>query len=270
MPMQNNVVLNNYKERDFFYQLITTLMGESIFTSAHTLECRISSDGSYGTKVETTAEINQALDNVYVGSVTNNYPTYFFIIDGKVRIQLQRAYSLNNATNEYVFYSQFYNTAGDSKTITIVNSSSSKGYSENATRMIKYQIVTNNNALFIRFGGYSEGGFPITATHIDSLLYSENNDTICGNGGTMVDSNNTLLSCVDRLKYVNSLSNETSIETIQNKVVIDVGSREKKITMSNIWDSTYNAAVMFKVNIGNTTYVYINNYTVMPITLDNT
>lgn len=88
-------------------------------------------------------------------------------------------------------------------------------------------------------------------------MVNSNHNYYANNGGNG-------LKAVNRLPYNNSVDT-TAIETIQNKVIVTTGGNLKAITMENIWDSTYNYFVMAKMTIGNSQYVYLSNYTVIPI-----
>ena len=157
----------------------------------------------------------------------------------------------------------------------ISSSSGRQEYNAAYERMFAYQIVSNANVLYIVFGQYGSNiNFPLipTTSYLCTSLFIYNKTTngstvyACGKtvDSTLVSSVGNGLKAVNRLPYNNSVDT-TAIETIQNKVIVTTGGNLKAITMENIWDSTYNYFVMAKVTIGNSQYVYLSNYTLMPI-----
>lgn len=288
MPM-NNVVISKYgTEQQFILELVKSVLGESAFTSYHTLVCKIgaSNDEGQSTIVSTSAEVETALGTVF-NSATNQ-PNIWFIIDTNVKIHFERFDVLNRGVdyyNVYVDIGQFEMRHSSSFTmlhpLKFISNSSNISYSTQTERCWKYQIISNENALYIVFGDYAET-FPLSTTTVDgsstvtkgfqAFSYKNGNAWIGGLhcGSRLYGADAIRCYAANRLSYINSSTNPASIETIHNKAVIQNGSSTKSITMSGVWDSTYNSAVMFSVNVGNEECVYLNNYTVIPITLDNT
>lgn len=285
MPM-NNVVVSSYgKEKKFISDFIKSIMAESAFTSQHSLVCKIGSTETESEAVTvTSAEVDTQLETAF-GTATNK-PTIWFVIDTNVKIKLTRNSVLSSGTtfyHAYVTVGQFAITQMSSEYFTsslqYKSSSSSSGddsYNNDTERCWKYQIVSNDKALYLVFGSYNEN-FPLAATIPDSsyeriktyqvFSYKNGTDWIgglhCGHRLYGADSVRTY--AVNRLPYVNNANDPTAIETIQNKVIREYTGTAKVMTMTNIYDSSYNSAVMFPVNIDNNQYVYLNKYTLMPI-----
>ena len=288
MPM-NNVVISKYgTEQQFISELVKSVLGESAFTSYHTLVCKIgaSNDEGQSTIVSTSAEVETALGTVF--NSTTNKPNIWLIIDTNVKIHFERFKALNESVNYYEVYvdvGQFELQSSSSfqmlHALKFISNSSNISYSTQTERCWKYQIVSNENALYLVFGDYAEA-FPLSVTTVDgsstitkgfqAFSYKNGNTWIGGLhcGSRLYGADAIRCYAANRLSYINSSTNPASIETIHNKAVIQNGSSTKSITMSGVWDSTYNSAVMFSVNVGNEECVYLNNYTVIPITLDNT
>jgi hypothetical protein len=100
-----------------------------------------------------------------------------------------------------------------------------------------------------------------------AFSYEDNSNWIGGLhcGSRLYNASGIRDYAVNRLPYFNNVENATDIETITNKVIREWFSTTKVMTMEKIWDSSFNNAVMFSVNVGNEECVYLNNYTVMPI-----
>ena len=89
MPM-NNVVISKYgTEQQFISELVKSVLGESAFTSYHTLVCKIgaSNDEGQSTIVSTSAEVETALGTVF--NSTTNKPNIWLIIDTNVKIHFE-------------------------------------------------------------------------------------------------------------------------------------------------------------------------------------
>lgn len=266
MPMNNVVISKTSTEQEFISEFVKSVMNESAFTSNHTLTCKIGSNitEANAVTVTTNVEVDTQLDTVYGSS--SNTPTIWFIIDTYSVIRFSRA---SNSTDKYFSCSSFFNgVPGESSNYFYFAGGSSSIYRDTVTsRAWKYQILSNANVLLIVFGMY-DSKFPfLPADHPSIFSYKKGAEFVCGNRvqSTMRSMNGHDLSAVNRLLYINNDTDPTAIETIQNKVVISSVGTVKNVTMDNVWDSTYNSAVMFPVNIGSSQYVYLDNYTLMPI-----
>lgn len=272
MPIRNVVISEYGVEKNFLIAFVKSIMSETAFTSNHTLLCKIGANAteSNAVTVTTAAEVETQMGTVF--SSTSNKPCIWFIIDTYAKILVERSRALTDSSDTY-YFSIYANGV-----ITTLSSSSLKfisegtAYTANETRIFKYQAVSNNNVLYIVFGSAADR-LPLTASNASLFVYketSENPQIICGGkvGSTLRNNDGQALTVKSRLSYVNNASNPTAIETIQNKVAVDV-AENKVITMDNIWDSSYSSALLYEVNVtaNNQTIsaVYLNNYTVMPI-----
>lgn len=255
MPI-NNVVVSRYgTEADFISAFVKSVMNESAFTSNHDLVCKINDVDNINEAdtINSVSDADTKINGIYENSKT---PYIWFIIDDHTIIMML----YNN--RKYTFATFFEGVYSSS-----IAPDFQAGSDAITTRTYKYQIVSNSNVLFFVVGGRSEN-FPLVSNNCQTLfVYKNNNDFACGSTVSSALRSTDLqpLTAVNRLEYVNNATDPTAIETIQNKVIITSAGGNKVITMDNIWDSTYSSALMFEVNIGNNPYVYLNNYTVMPI-----
>lgn len=295
MPMSNVTIIKSGIEKEFILEFIKSFMNEDAFKSQsgsqsgppHTLLCKIgvADNEEQAIIVNTIAELETVLDSVF--SSSSNTPYIWFIIDTNIKIKFARTEVLSKdstyyrvfvnvgqvqiqSANGYYLKQDLYFTYSD-------NYHSAPNYTSIDERSWKYQIVFNENVLYFIFGDYNST-FPLSATEVDANGYTliksfqvfSYKDTNLWIGGLRHD--NRLygadgIRCVakNRLSYINNSTNPMSIETIHSKVAVTNTGNVKSIAMNGIWDSTFNNAVMYPVNIGNTQCVYLNNYTVMPI-----
>lgn len=279
MPMNNVVVSKHSTEKEFISDFVKSIMSESAFTSQHTLVCKIGggSDISSAVQVSTSTEVDTQLDTIY--GTTSNTLNIWFIIDTNTVLNLYRAERISSGTSSYRVMVSFNGISGyglySYRTLSMFTYSGSyaPSYDEVRTRIFKYQIISNANVVFLLLGGY-DATFPldVSSSYCASMFaYKKGTEFACGlfPSSTLIGADGQDLQAVDRLPYINNSTNPTAIETIENKVVISSAGQNKVITMDNIWDSSYNPAVLFEVTVGNSTCVYLNNYTLMPITTNN-
>ena len=285
MPMRNISISSSGTEKDFIFAFIKSVLNENV--SPHTIECKIGTDSTESSAVPVTIASsdteNTAINNVFANTSSSSVkPNFWFTIDGNIKMRFAR----NGALNESKSYYAVYTTIGSvSMTGTYYSQSidfmrENTGVTTSAERTWKYQLVSNSNVLHIIFGAYSDY-FPLYPTYTSGYdtrtkVYqafsykkvSDNSTEWMGSlycGFSLYDSDGIKSNLVNRLNYINNQANTTAIETIQSKVAKHSSGGYKTIVMDNLWDSSYNQAVMFPVSIGNNQYVYLDNYTLMPI-----
>ena len=259
MPYKTVTVSKYGTEADFVSEFIKSFMAESVFISDHTLLCKINSVDLAEADLDeadtlTLSNVDTKVSAIYANS---GRPYIWFVIDDAAILKF--FYDVN--ASKWVIAIYFYRIFDKAA---FVDHHGGTTATTTATRVWKYQIVSNANVLCICVGDY-QATLPLTYQVV--FIYKNNNDFFCGGGisSTLRGANLEQLTAVDRLEYINDSNDTTAIETIQNKVLLKQGDNSKAVTMSNIWDSTYNYFVMAKVTIGNSQYVYLSNYTVMPI-----
>ena len=266
MSMHNVVVSINGTEQSFIAAFIKSVMAETAITSQHDLSVTINSEPvSDNTGVDTElAKVN------WSGSVSL---TFTFTIDSYAVLTFTRSGTASTAG---------YTVTGGFPGVVYSNSAaltfSAQSISSNSsgTRIWKYQVFSNANALYLVFGIHSET-FPLGSTILDSGSYTtkmfqtfsyKNSSEWFGGfyiGANLHDKTGNLSVVKDRLEYNNDSTDPTDVEIIQSKVAVQKNGIDKTVTMTNIWDSSFNSAVNFPVSINNASYVYLNNYTLMPI-----
>lgn len=270
MP-RNNVVISRYgTEKEFISDFIKSVMAESAFSSGgHTLVCKIGGNANItnAVTVTTSTEVDTQLDTVFGNS--SNVLVIWFIMDTYATVKIDRVQASSSPTAVYRFRLSFSGVEDTALYEVCFYSGSNIAPITQETRTFKYQILSNANVVFIAVGGISSQFPLISSSNIPSIFVYKNNnsDFICGKtiASVMRDVSGNAVTSVNRLEYINNGTDPTAIEVIENKVCINSANQNKVVTMVNVWDSSYNAALMFPVNIGNNQYVYLNNYTIMSI-----
>lgn len=285
MPMRNISISSSGTEKDFIFSFIKSVLNENV--SPHTIECKIGTDSTESSAVPVTIASsdteNTAINNVFANTSSSSaVPNFWFTIDGNIKMRFARGDSVTSPTAHYSVDTVISGVSigGTDYRNTIFFAYDKAGVTTSAERVLKYQLIFNSNVLYIVFGAYSDS-FPFFPTYTSgSSTYtresqafsykkvSDNNTEWMGgsySGNYLYDSDGIKSFLVNRLNYINNQADTTAIETIQSKVAKHSSGGYKTMTMDNLWDSSYNQAVMFPVSIGNNQYVYLNNYTLMPI-----
>ena len=282
MPMRNISISSSGTEKDFIFAFIKSVLNENV--SPHTIECKIGTDSTESSAVPVTIASsdteNTAINNVFANTSSSSVkPNFWFTIDGNIEMRFARNRGLNDREYSYSVSSIM---RGDLENIsqTLHFIGGEKSTTDSVERGWKYQLISNSNVLYIIFGSYDDN-FPFFPTYTSggstytrrsqAFSYkkvSDNNTEWMGGlycGSSLYDSDGIKSNLVNRLNYINNQADTTAIETIQSKVAKHSSGGYKTIVMDNLWDSSYNQAVMFPVSIGNNQYVYLDNYTLMPI-----
>lgn len=285
MSMRNISISINGTEKDFIFSFIKSVLNENV--SPHTIECKIGTDSTESSAVPVTIASsdteNTAINNVFANASSSSVaPNFWFTIDGNIKMRFSRSGVLSLGVSAY----SVYTTIGDvsmrveNSVETIYFARATTNVDASAERTWKYQLISNSNVLYIIFGAYNDY-FPLYSTYTSgsstyTKLYqafsykkvSNNSTELMGSlycGSSLYDSDGLKSDLVNRLNYINNQTDTTAVETIQSKVAKNSSGGYKTIVMDNLWDSSYNQALMFPVSIGNNQYVYLNNYTLMPI-----
>lgn len=277
MSMNNVLISRNSKEKRFIADVIASVMNEDAFTSeGHTIVCKVSTtnDFSNAEVITSAANVGTKMDEVFPTSNTE-YFYFWFVIDSNAIISFAR--SANGQTNSYTVTSYFggvYPTGNITNTLRYSNAVTS--VTETALRTWKYQIFSNANVLYIIFGTYEDtetfplqpkdSQFNYTKT-FQAFSYKNSGEWFGGLycDAMLYDASGVGSTLINRLEYFNNATDPTDVEIIQSKVAKQSNGVNKTVTMSNLYDSSYNSAVKFPVSINNASYVYLNNYTLMPI-----
>jgi len=286
MSMRNISISIRGTEKDFIFAFIKSVLNENV--SPHTITCKIGTDSIESNAVSVTIASgdteNTAINNVFADTSDYNVrPNFWFTIDDNIKMNFTRGEDLRSSAGHY-----YINTAISGISLSGRNILPSLYFSDSneinaaasVERTWRYQLLSNSNVLYIIFGEYSTQIplYPTVAGSGATLIksyqafsykkVSGNNTEWMGSwycGADLYDSDGIRSFFVNRLDYINSPIDSTAIETIQNKVAKHSTGGYKTMTMDNLWDSSYNQAVMLPVSIGNNQYVYLDNYTLMPI-----
>lgn len=196
---------------------------------------------------------------------TNSKPEFSFLINGIGRITFRRGQGITD--NEQSFGGYFVRFSyGDatSSWLTVKFTSSTIGFAFSGTRIFKYQIISNQKAIFIRFGDYNST-FPLT-TSCKGLIYSDTanqiNFLMINTGACYVGNEGTVCTKVTRLPYMRSVDDITQIEVIKNIALVG-DSNELIINPDGIWDATTNYTTNVPLQIGNEQCCFLDTNTVM-------
>lgn len=287
MSMRNISISNSGIEKDFIFAFIKSVLNENV--SPHTITCKIGTDSIESNAVSVTIASgdteNTAINNVFANTSDYNVrPNFWFTIDDNIKMKFTRGESIGSPTSYYSIDTVIsgVSLSGTGYLQSLFFSDSTNAIAAaSAERVWKYQLLSNSNVLYIIFGTcsdqipfsptYTSGGgstYPKTYQAFSYKKVSGNNTEWMGGlycGSSLYDSDGIKSNLVNRLNYINNQTDTTAIETIQSKVAKHSSGGYKTITMDNLWDSSYNQALMFPVSIGNNQYVYLNNYTLMLI-----
>lgn len=256
MPTANIVVTRNSNECDFIKAFVN-----AVKSNVSNVVCN-----------KTDAEIESMFSD------TGNTPSFSFTFDGESTMTFTRPNVLSAATNSYIVSVSFNgNTFPNSGMINYMSFKYSTGadYNSVETRTWKLQIFQNVNVLSLTFGNQS-ASFPLPKTIYNSgekaltyqlFQYKDSTFSCAGYhiGTGLYCSDGTIATVFDRLQYVNNNTDPTDVEIIQNKILVTSGTSDKKKTLSNIYDSSFNNAVLYPVDVSGIQHAYLTNYTLIPI-----
>ena len=237
MSYINKTVTNNGTEAEFIEELITSFVSR---------DSRIVRDQ---TAAEIASMFNESPDKI----------SFSFTISQIFKITFTKAYY---GYPRYHVTIQ-YGTRSFGFDFTYSNDNKSTSVDYQAERTLKYQIISNEKLMFIRFGSYNDT-LPLTTTN-QCLLYSDSASSFLAtavNGTYYVGSSGTQCTKATRLPYLKNSSDFTQIEVIKSVALIN-SSNELVANPTGMWDSSTNNAVGFPLTIGSDQCYYLDTNTVM-------
>lgn len=210
----------------------------------------------------------QTPEQVSAMFVTGNYtkPEFSFLINGIGKITFRRGQSIMDNTQSNGGYDvRFSYGSATSSWLPVKFTSSTIGFDwSNQKRTFKYQIISNQKAIFIRFGDHNST-FPLTTT-CKGLIYSDTtsqvNFIMTNTGTCYVGNEGTVCTKFNRLPYMRSVDDITQIEVIKNIVLVG-DSNELIVNPNGIWDATTNYTTNVPLQIGNEQCCFLDTNTVM-------
>lgn len=260
MPTANIVVTRNSNECDFIKAFVN-----AVKSNVSNVVCN-----------KTDAEIESMFSD------TGNTPSFAFTFDGAAVVTFTRTAVLSTSVTNYAVALSFNGTVfptggtGYWEYLNMINTGIGVGYDAVVQRRWKFQVFQNANILSLTFGR-SDDNFPLPVSRFENyydrtltyqLFQYKDADFSCVGyhiGTDLICSDGTVANVYDRLQYVNNNTDPTDVEIIQNKILVANGTSDKKKTLSNIYDSSFNNAVLYPVDVSGVQHAYLTNYTLMPI-----
>ena len=201
-------------------------------------------------------------------SDTNNTPSFALDINGMDTLTFTRRYNLSSRNAEYNIFSTNYSE----NYIFTLSYGSYDGYNEIMTRRWKFIVIGKNHAFYIVLGDASESNFfPFsnrgkklmitgngiksgTAYSINSVEYVINNDFKASKINSYEKTN--------RVNYLYSPTNSSSIEIIKNKAFVDYSNVNLEFVTSSLWDCS-TIAPLSTLIIANKEYFSLDAHTLI-------
>lgn len=203
-------------------------------------------------------------------SDTNNTPSFALDINGMDTLTFTRSDNLRSRNGEYKIFSTNYSE----NYIFTLSYGSYGDYNEIMTRRWKFIVIGKNHAFYIVLGDASESDFFPFSNQGKKLM-------ITGNGiksGTAYTSsyieyviNSTFKASkinsyekTNRVNYLYSPTNSSSIEIIKNKAFVGNSNVNLEFVTSSLWDCS-TIAPLSTLIIGNKEYFSLDEHTLIEI-----
>lgn len=201
-------------------------------------------------------------------SDTDNTPSFVLDINGMDTLTFTRNDNLSSRNGEYNIFSTNYSE----NYIFTLSYGSYGGYNEITTRRWKFIAIGKNHAFYIVLGNHNDSDFSPVSNAGNKLM-------ITGNGvksGTAYTShyaeyviNSTFNASkinrykkIDRVNYLYSPTNSSSIEIIKNKAFVDNSETNLEFATSSLWDCS-TVAPLSTLIIGNKEYFSLDAHTLI-------
>lgn len=201
-------------------------------------------------------------------SDTNNTPSFALDINGMDTLTFTRSDNLSSRNGEYKIFSTNYSE----NYIFTLSYGSYGDYNEIMTRRWKFIVIGKNHAFYIVLGDASESDFFPFSNQGKKLM-------ITGNGiksGTAYTSNyreyviNSTFNAskinsynkTNRVNYLYSPTNSSSIEIIKNKAFVDYSDVNLEFVTSSLWDCS-TIAPLSTLIIANKEYFSLDAHTLI-------
>ena len=159
MPLLNVTISSIGNEKDFIFQFVKSILNQSVFTqNIHSLTCKIGATDteSSAITVTTESEAQTQLDSVFNPQNPSAIPTIWLIIDSNIKFRFRRGNNLSSATTWYLVETtvgqiRFQSETGVWELFTALDfvSGSSYDYTVSTERSWRYQLVYNENVLYL-------------------------------------------------------------------------------------------------------------------------
>lgn len=201
-------------------------------------------------------------------SDTNNTPSFALDINGMDTLTFTRSYNLSSRNGEYNIFSTNYSE----NYIFTLSYGSYGGYNEIMTRRWKFIVIGKNHAFYIVLGDASESDFfpfsnqgkklMITGNGIKSgTAYTSNYREYVINSDFNASKINSYKK-TNRVNYLYSPTNSSSIEIIKNKAFVDNSETNLEFVTSSLLDCS-TVAPLSTLIIGNKEYFSLDAHTLI-------
>lgn len=203
-------------------------------------------------------------------SDTNNTPSFALDINGMDTLTFTRRFELSSQNDDYLIFSTNYSKGS----IFALSYGGAASYNEITTRRWKFIAIGKNHAFYIVLGNHNDSDFSPFSNAGNKLM-------ITGNGiksGTAYTSNYTeyvinsdfkalkinRYKKIDRVNYLYSPTNSSSIEIIKNKAFVDYSDVNLEFVTSSLWDCS-TIAPLSTLIIANKEYFSLDAHTLITI-----
>lgn len=201
-------------------------------------------------------------------SDTNNTPSFALDINGMDTLTFTRSNNLSSSNGEYNIFSTNYSE----NDIFTLSYGSYGDYNEIMTRRWKFIVIGKNHAFYIVLGDASESDFfpfsnqgkklMITGNGIKSCTAYSINSREYVIGSDFKASKINSYQKTNRVNYLYSPTNSSSIEIIKNKAFVDNSNVNLEFVTSSLWDCSTIAPLSTLV-IDNKEYFSLDEHTLI-------
>lgn len=203
-------------------------------------------------------------------SDTDNTPSFVLDINGMDTLTFTRRLKLSSQNDDYLIFSTNYSK----NSIFTLSYGGAASYNEITTRRWKFIAIGKNHAFYIVLGNHNDSDFSPVSNAGNKLM-------ITGNGiksGTaytysyneyVINSDFKALKInrykkIDRVNYLYSPTNSSSIEIIKNKAFVDYSDVNLEFVTSSLWDCS-TIAPLSTLIIANKEYFSLDAHTLITI-----
>lgn len=201
-------------------------------------------------------------------SDTDNTPSFVLDINGMDTLTFTRRLKLSSQNDDYLIFSTNYSK----NSIFTLSYGGAASYNEITTRRWKFIAIGKNHAFYIVLGNHNDSDFSPVSNAGNKLM-------ITGNGiksGTAYTSSYTeyvinsdfkalkinRYKKIDRVNYLYSPTNSSSIEIIKNKAFVDYSDVNLEFVTSSLWDCS-TIAPLSTLIIANKEYFSLDAHTLI-------
>lgn len=201
-------------------------------------------------------------------SDTNNTPSFALDINGMDTLTFTRRFELSSQNDDYLIFSTNYSK----DSIFTLSYGGVASYNEITTRRWKFIAIGKNHAFYIVLGSHNESDFSPFSNAGNKLMITGNgikSGTAYASSYTEYVINSTFNASkinsykkTDRVNYLYSPTNSSSIEIIKNKAFVDNSNVNLEFVTPSLWDCS-TIAPLSTLIIDNKEYFSLDAHTLI-------